>query len=60
MGYSEDEVLSLGAYLDFGNAGNGFGTSQFDTTGDFKKMSKQALLVSVLPQYIKKMQKKIP
>lgn len=60
MGYSEDEVLALGAYLDFGNAGNGFGISLFDATGEFKKMSKTALLVSVLPQYVKKMQKKIP
>ena len=60
QGYSEDEVLELGAYLDFGSAGNGFGTDVFDTTGEFKKMSKQVLLLSVLPQYIKKMRKKIP
>lgn len=58
QGYSEADLAEMGAYLQFPGIGNGWGTDVYDDDGDFEKLSKQELLLVVLPQYIQRMQKR--
>jgi hypothetical protein len=54
-GYSEAELLAAGVY-GVSSSGTGYGSDIFDTTGDYKKVSKSKLFNSVLPKYINLMQ----
>ena len=56
--HSEQTLFEAGAYLDT-SVGNGLGDATFDTLLNFSKVSKQEFYLGILPQFVKKMKKRI-
>ncbi len=56
-GYSDQQLVDAGVY-NVSSSGNGYGTDVFDDNGDFKKVSQSKLYGSVLPKFVKMMQKR--
>lgn len=58
VSYPEADLVEAGVYLDT-SVGNGLGDATFDREGNFSKVSNQEFYLGILPQFIKKMQKRI-
>jgi len=57
-GYSEGQLVGAGAYLAPPGIGNGLGTAIYDDDGNFAAVTQEELLLSVLPAYVERMQKR--
>jgi hypothetical protein len=57
-GYAEGQLVSAGAYLALPGIGNGLGAATYDDNSDFDAVTAEELLLSVLPKYVERMQKR--
>jgi len=57
-GYAEGQLVNSGAYLAPPGIGNGLGTTIYDDNGDFDAVTTEELLLSVLPRFVERMQKR--
>jgi len=57
-GYSEGQLAGAGAYLAPSGLGNGLGAAWYDDDGDFMLVTQEELMLSVLPEYVTRMQKR--